>query len=153
MKEIQLTRGRVTLVDDVDYEKVAQFKWCYMTAGYAARSVARGEKRWLVYLHRFILDAPEGVYVDHIDGDKLNNRRSNIRLCTQSENKMNSGKYANNTSGHAGVAFDKSTGSWKAYINVDKKLKHLGRFPTKEEAVKCRKAAEEKFFGDFKPRS
>ncbi len=149
MKEIQLTRGKVTLVDDEDFERVSAHKWCYMTAGYAARSIVESKKRKLVYLHRFILQPEKGAHVDHADGDKLNNQRSNLRTCTAVENRRNSKHYASNTSGHKGVAFDKFTGNWKAYINIDGKTVHLGRFPTAELAAEHRNGVAEKVFGEF----
>jgi HNH endonuclease len=149
VKEIPLTRGKVAWVDDADFEKVAAYKWCYMTAGYAARSVAQNKVRRLIYLHRFILQPEKGAHVDHISGNKLDNRRSNLRTCTHQENRQNSKHYENNTSGYKGVAFDKSTGNWKAYINIDGKTVHLGRFPTAELAAEHRNEAAEKIFGEF----
>ena len=149
MKEVTLTRGKVALLDDEDFERVSAHKWCYMTAGYGARSVCQGKSKRIVYLHRFLLEAPDGKRVDHIDGNKLNNQRSNLRLCTHQENMQNSKQYANNTSGHKGVAFDKFTGSWKAYINVAGKTVHLGRFPTAELAAEYRNSMAEKVFGEF----
>lgn len=150
MKEIPLTRGKVALVDDEDFERVAVHKWCYMTAGYAARSVhVSGKTKKLIYLHRFLLQMPDGKRVDHKDGNKLNNCRSNLRLCTQQENMRNTKHYASNTSGHKGVSFDKTTGTWKAYISIDGKLIHLGRFPTAESAAEYRNAVAERTFGEF----
>ena len=149
MREIPLTRGKIALVDDVDFEKVSAHKWCYMTAGYAARSVAAGGKRKLVYLHRFILEPSKGKHVDHVDGNKLDNRRSNLRVCTHQENRRNSKHYASNTSGHKGVAFDSYTGNWKAYINIDGVTVHLGRFPTAELAAEHRNSVAAKVFGEF----
>ena len=89
--------------------------------------------------------------IDHIDGNKLNNHASNIRFCTKSENGMNRMNLnSNNTSGHVGVNFDKSTNQWKAYIRVNSKKMHLGRFDTFEEALKVREDAEDVYFGEFK---
>jgi HNH endonuclease/AP2 domain len=149
MKEVPLTRGKVALVDDEDFERVAAYKWCYMTVGYAARSVVEGKKRRLVYLHRFILRPEKGAHIDHIDGNKLNNQRNNLRTCTHQQNMRNRTNHRNNTSGHKGVAFDKSTGIWKAYINIDGKTVHLGRFPTAELAAEYRNGVAEKVFGEF----
>jgi hypothetical protein len=146
VKEIPLTRGKVALVDDEDFERVSAFKWCFMTAGYAAR----GRKRGMVYMHRFVIEAPKGKRVDHVNGNQLDNRRCNLRTCTHQQNMQNCKVLrANNTSGHKGVAFDKSTGNWKAYINVDGKLVHLGRFPTAELAAEYRNGIAEKIFGEF----
>lgn len=151
MREVPLTRGRVALVDDEDYEEVARYKWCYMTAGYAARSVVKEKKRWLLYMHREILKPPKGKHVDHVNGDTLDNRRSNLRLATHAENMRNSKKLSkNNTSGYKGVAFDRSTGNWKAYISVDGKLKHLGRFSTAEAASECYEHHAKLIFKEFK---
>src|SRR5258705_2025673 len=108
MKEVEWTRAMIALVDDGDFEGVVTHKWCYMTVGYAARSIVEGKKRKLVYLHRFILQPAKGVHIDHADGNKLNNQRSNLRTCTHQENMQNSRiLHTNNTSGHKGEAFDK----------------------------------------------
>lgn len=99
-------------------------------------------------IHRIIYsmmtnsDIPEGFDVDHIDGDRLNNKWNNIRLVTRSDNLKNMGVKSTNTSGHHGVSRRSDTGSYHAYINSNGKRIHLGNFPGFEEAVAARKVAE-----------
>jgi len=94
MKEIKLTgkRGGVALVDDEDYERLSQFKWNHLHVGYAGRSVMVDKKKSMVYMHIFIMGDTGFPEVDHKDGNKLNNQRSNLRPCTRSTNATNSGK-------------------------------------------------------------
>lgn len=129
MKEIKLTKNQITIVDDEDYEKFGSMKWC--------SSNKRG--KWYVtskrgYLARIILNAPKGSFVDHIDGNPLNNQRSNLRLSTNQENLRNRGKTKKNTSGFKGVSWDKITKNWRAQIKFDYRIHFLGRFKTKEQA-------------------
>lgn len=103
------------------------------------------------FLHRFLIQAPKGKLVDHIDGNTLNNKKSNLRICSYKENAKNRILNKNNKSGHKGVYWDIhiTTPKWKAYIYVDKKCYHLGYFNTYEEAVKCREKAEKKYFREY----
>ncbi|MMZ67947.1 hypothetical protein D1872_305870 [compost metagenome] len=100
MREIPLTQGKVAIIDDEDFEKVSAYKWCYSsTIGYAvSRKVVNG-KRQPVLMHRLILDAPPGLVTDHINHDKLDNRKANLRLCTRHENNRNMPLRSNNKSG------------------------------------------------------
>lgn len=100
-------------------------------------------------LHRVILSAPKCAFVDHINHDGLDNRRSNLRLATSSENNSNRVKQKNNTSGTPGVLWNKQKNSWQALIKKQRKVKHLGFFKNLEEAVAARKKAEICYFGAF----
>lgn len=90
LRHIKLTKGLVTIVDNKDGYALQRFKWfakevmpqCF----YAARSVRNGSKNKTEYMHRIITDCPSDMTVDHIDGDSLNNRRENLRICTRAEN-------------------------------------------------------------------
>ena len=101
------------------------------------------------YLHRIIMGEPDGMDVDHIDGDPLNNRRSNLRICTHNENMTNRKISKNNTSGFKGVYWSKRDNNWRSQIKYNNKRIHLGCFDSLEEATKARKDAEEKYFGEF----
>jgi hypothetical protein len=133
MKEIPLTRGKFTTVDDEDYDDLMQYKWHCTKAGYAARGKWINGKQVLIYMHRYLLNAAPGTVVDHLDGNKRNNQRSNILLCTQSENMANSIKY--NKTGFKGVC--RSLDKYAAYIDKHKKRMYLGTFNTAEEAAKA----------------
>jgi len=175
MKTIPLTRGKAALIDDEDYERVNQYKWTAkprtrrgITYGWVARrnqwfgdpnvqTVMKSSKGDRIvngyyknlHLHRFIMNAPEGMVVDHIDGNGLNNQKSNLRICTHSQNAMNSRTRSSNSTGVRGVSFDSQTGKWRATITHKGKMKNLGRYKELEEAIGIRKEAEKEIFGDF----
>jgi hypothetical protein len=93
MKTIWLTQRQFTIVDDEDYDKLNKYNWCaiykkHTNSFYACRGI-RGIKHKTIYMHRVILDAPDTMEVDHINGDTLDNRRCNIRLATGSMNQKN----------------------------------------------------------------
>lgn len=151
LREIALTKGRVALVDDSDYERISSEKWFASTNGYAVRTVRMpnaGNIR--IHMHRTILGISDAsVLVDHINGDGLDNRRSNLRICSKSENLRNRGKPASNTSGYKGVAWSKAAGKWQAYITVEGKRKHLGLFETPEAGHAAYCEAATKLHGEF----
>lgn len=143
-REVPLTRGYVALVSEEDYERVIPFKWNAKPSHsgnthYAQRNVKRPDGTYTTQkMHRFILNAPDELEVDHKDRNGLNNTRSNIRLATRSDNQSNRSRFKNNTSGFIGVAWHKATGKWQARINVGKKLIHLGLFDDPAEAARIR---------------
>ena len=102
-----------------------------------------------VSLHRFILKAKKDEIVDHVNHNTFDNRDENIRICTQSENMMNTIIPNTNKSGFKGVSKQKRDNKWRAYITINKKQIHLGSFDTYEEAVEARKKANEKYQGIF----
>jgi len=146
-RELQLTQGKVAIVDECDFERVSQFKWC---AGYdkkwdrwyAARSLRLEKGKWSTErLHRFIMGLEYGdpTQVDHIapgSESGLNNQKSNLRLASSAENQCNRGKTRNNTSTWKGVSFYKNKGKWGAQIRVGGKLLYGGTFLTAQEAAK-----------------
>lgn len=122
-KIIRLTQGKVTLVDDDDYEWLNQWKWQF-AINYARRTdYTNGKKN--VFMHRIILDAPNDYRVDHINGDKLDNRRENLRLATFLENAQNSKIRKDNKSGYKGVHWHKASGKWAAKIRVNNRSIHF----------------------------
>ena len=148
-KEIQLTRGRITLVDDADFEWLNQWRWCYHD-GYAQRHSARaGGEGHMIFMHREIIQPLKGMKTDHRDRDKLNNQRSNLRVCSTSENHMNKGKQKNNTSGYKGVSWHRQDKKWRAYINVNRKQFHLGNFSAAKDAARAYDEASIRYHGEF----
>lgn len=142
MKQILLVgargAGKYTLVDDQDYEWAMRIRWYLHPQGYA---VCRSKR-----IHRMILDAPSGVEIDHINGDKLDNRRSNLRTCTRTENNRNVGARGG-TSKYKGV--HSASGRWRASICVDKQMIQLGSFDTEASAALAFNAAARAYHGAF----
>ena len=130
MKTIKLIHGYEAQVDDEDYVYLSQFNWNYHKDRYTGYAI--NDK--LVRMHRLIMQPPKGMVVDHIDGNGLNNCRSNLRICTNQENLCNKRKYKNNKSGFKGVSWRKQCSKWRAYIQINNKQKHLGYFKTAELA-------------------
>jgi hypothetical protein len=147
VKEITLSQGRVSIVDDEDYELVNQFNWYYRKGstdkGYARRTANRKS----VYLHRFILGAQPKEIVDHINGNTLDNRKSNLRIVSVRQNVLNSGVYG--TSKYKGVTIHKKTGLYRARIVVNGKELSLGYFDNEKDAAIAYNAAANKYFGEF----
>lgn len=139
--DIQLSTGETVLVSPEDHRFLTQFNWYRSKSPrstYAVTSV--GGKT--VYMHRLIMAAPQGLEVDHVNNDGLDNRRENLRLCTSAENKANMRIRCDNKSGNKGVNFDKQTGKWRARIKFNNKEYSLGRHTTKEAAIKAREKAQ-----------
>lgn len=147
VRQVQLTKGKIALVDDKDYGRVMTRRWTAYLNGknwYCHASIDGKQ----VPLHRFILNASPGVTIDHRDHDGLNNQRQNLRPCTTQQNLMNSGP-RNGTSKFKGVAFCKRTGKWQAAMCHNGKTLFLGRHEKEEDAAAAynRKALE--LFSDF----
>ena len=141
MKQIKLTQGKVTLVDDEDYEYLNQFKWFTAknrNAFYAVRVLPRKDgKRITIWMHRVILNTPIGMETDHIDHNGLNNTKVNLRVCSRTENGMNRCNNRNSASQYKGVCWNKQNTKWTAGIRINGKLKYLGYFDSEIEAAKC----------------
>jgi len=147
-KRIPLTQGRVAIVNNADYEGLSQHKW-YATKGGAVWYAKRDERGKTVLMHQLILNPPVGTESDHINGDGLDNRRSNLRLCTHAQNQMNSRKRTNCSSQYKGVDWDKSHCKWRARIMADGKRHHLGYFDDEIDAARAYNKAAKKGFGEF----
>ena len=156
-REIRLTKGFVTLVDDADYEWLSQWKWCVggsVKKRYAMRGVRepgrRGKSARTVLMHRVIMQAPSGAEVDHRDGDGLNNCRSNLRFATRSGQTANAKITRGSTSKYRGVSLQRpSVRKWRAAITVAGQAKVIGSFLTEEEAARAYDKAAQRHFGEF----
>lgn len=134
------------VVDESDAHLFEVGAW-YIDKGYARRNMMGPNGQEKEYLHRLILGASEGVMVDHVDGDRRNNTRSNLRLCTHGENMVNRKIHRSNKCGLKGVYADRN--KWRAQITVKGKQHHLGSFDTKELAHAAYLAAAERLHGEF----
>ncbi len=143
---IRTSNGVPILIDVDDTKIITAHSWCISKTGYAVANV--GGKT--VKMHRLLLNAPADMLVDHINGDPLDNRRFNLRLCTQSENAKNAALSKNNTSGHTGISLTPN-GRYRARIVVDRNEIHIGTYDTVEEAVAARLDAERKHYKEFAP--
>jgi hypothetical protein len=152
LKEIELTNGKIALVSDEDYEKVNIINWYYRKEGYAVGNLKSPSKGIYpkILLHRYIMNAQKGVQIDHINGNKLDNRRENLRVANASLNKANCGLRSNNKSGYKGVQYRKDRNKcWFASIKVNYKLISLGYYYTPEEAARAYNEGAIKYFGEF----
>ena len=136
MKLIPLfSHGKFTKVDDEDFEFLSQWRWT-AKKGKHAWYAHRSQNNKTLYLHRLLAQAPKGMDVDHRDGDGLNNQKSNLRVCTRSENALNRKELnKSNTSGISGVRWHKATKKWLAQITYGGKKIYLGLFNFKEDAA------------------
>lgn len=149
-RTIELTRGFSVVVDVADLERVSTFKWLAMGAKpnvYAARNVRENGRRRTIYMHRFLLDASSDEEVDHANGDRLDNRRANLRLCSHAENSKNTKRRSDSSSGFKGVR--KIGGRWIAYIKHSGVQRTIGRFATAVEAARAYDAFAISSFGRF----
>jgi HNH endonuclease len=153
MVEVPLTQGKVALIDDEDAERVLVYKWCAWWNGkrwyVVAHEPGTGKNGRTVLLHRFIMSAPRGIVVDHRNMNGLDNRRENLRLATDSQNKCNRGRQRDNKSGFKGVSWFKPAKVWIAQIKYKRVGYYLGYYKTAEAAAHAYDAAARKLHGEF----
>lgn len=134
------------ICDLEDWEKLKDLCWYKDSGGYARSGNGISQER--VSFHRIVMDCPDDMEVDHVNGKKWDNRKCNLRIVTRHQNNLNHKTPKNNTSGHIGVI--KRGELYEARIVFNGKDIYLGRYKTFEEAVKVRKEAEEKYFGEYR---
>jgi hypothetical protein len=153
-KEIQLTQGKIALVDDEDYNVLQKLRFYAVNNSgwwYAVTHLPReGKPQRRVFMHRLILNPPKNKQVDHINGNTLDNRRCNLRLATNSQNHMNSKKYSNDSlSQYKGVSWNSASTQWFAQIMVNQKLLHIGTFASEVDAAHAYDDKARELFGEF----
>jgi hypothetical protein len=152
LKKIPLTKGKYTVVDDEDFKWLSKFNWCLALtrgSGYAVRQIGTNQKSKHLSMHRAIMQPTEGMYVDHINRDTLDNRRANLRICTNKQNVINSKLRSDSTSGYRGVGWSKQKKKWQARIHNNGHLYHLGFFEKPEHAALVYDFAASEMFGEF----
>jgi len=152
MKKIPLTKGKFAIVDDEDYDRLMKYKW-HESNGYAIRVIKRkprknGKKSKSFLMHRVIMKARRGQFIDHKNIDKLDNRKENLRFCTPQQNAFNFDISRNNKTGYKGVHMQPN-GTYIAIIYVDGKARRLGLFSTAKEAGEAYDKVALKHFGEF----
>lgn len=154
MVKLNLECGVSVLVDEQDVDLVMSRQW-HLNNKIKSQRESGASYRYLHHskgsLHRVIMSAKRGQVVDHINGDVYDNRRSNLRICTNAENVRNAKKRSPSTatSIFKGVGFEKHKNRWRATITVDWKTKHLGYFESELAAAKAYDIASEKYHGEF----
>lgn len=152
--EIPLSQGLVALIDEEDFAFVSQWKWHVDRCGKAAyarryRRVSESSGGQVVWLSRELLNAPDDMLVDHINGDTLDNRRCNLRLASPSQNNQNRRSRAGSTSQYVGVCWDKNHQRWRAAIQVERRSIYLGLFADEADAGRAYDSAAREHFGEF----
>ena len=139
MKEIPLTKGKVALVDDDDYEMLVEFKWhshLCRNVWYATHTTRRiNGKQTTVKMHHLIMNVPKGMQIDHIDGNGLNNQKNNLRVVTNRINHMN--RQWVRKSKYPGITWERRREHWVAQAQIGGKHIHIGSFPTEELAYQA----------------
>lgn len=143
-KKILLGNDQFAIVDDEDYELLMKFKWRAITSGVYGHFYANTT----IKMHRFILDAPKGYVVDHINGDTLDNRKQNLRICTHAQNQQNTGSRGG-SSKYKGVCFKKAQGKWQGQFRGNGVKYYCGLFDTEEAAARAVDKKRREICGEF----
>lgn len=151
MAELQMTNapGTAALVDDDDFGFLNQWQWRVNSEGYVIRSINLNGKEYVRRLHRIIADAPDGVMVDHINGNPLDNRRKNLRTVTPRQNCLNRSATRNKAHPYKGVYKNKCAATYTARINAGGKSRYLGSFSDPVDAARAYDEAAREFHGEY----
>jgi len=158
MKIIETTMGQSVKICDCHFDMINKHKWSAIKqynrkpiVYYAVRSGKRaGKKPGMILMHREIMNCPDGMVVDHIDGDTSNNQCSNLRICKQGQNLLNISKPKHNTiSGYKGVYWHKAAQKWCAEVRYDNKKYYLGLFNTAEDASVAYNVRAKELFKEY----
>jgi hypothetical protein len=140
--------GREFYFDKEDFHLIEKHYWNIDPHGY---TYTNNPDRQNGYVHQIILNVPKGFVADHINRNKLDNRKNNLRICKNGDNAKNSNLSKNNKSGIIGISWDLKNNKWTSRITINRKGINLGRFDDFEEAIKARLQAEKFYFGEFVP--
>jgi hypothetical protein len=141
------SKGEEFYFDLEDHDLIKNYYWSVNTYGYIITNLY--EEKTILFMHRLVMNCPDDMEIDHKFHKKHDNRKSELRIVTRSQNQMNVDLKSHNTSGVKGVSWHKYHEKWRVFISVNKKQIHLGYFNNFEEAIKVRKAAEEKYYREY----
>jgi hypothetical protein len=149
MAQIKLSKSKeFAIVDADDIEKLPKCPWRLNAYGYVVGYIKISKYVYSQpFIHRVIINCPHGFAIDHINGDKLDNRKCNLRIVTAQQNKMNSSVYKNNKSGFKGVNLEGR--KYRATIKLNGKKMHIGLFETPEQAAKAYDEIAKNIFGEY----
>ena len=142
-------KGKFALVDDEDYEELMKHRWYLSTNGYAKRGKVIDGIYVEIRMHRVLTMCDKHLFVDHINHEPLDNRKSNLRKCTPSQNNMNCRSAVGSTSKFKGVSLKKGGSKFQSTIRYNKKSIYLGYFASELEAAKAYNAKAKELFGEF----
>lgn len=148
-RQIPLTNGGFALVDAADFGWLTGYTWYHSGRGYALQSSKRPGKNSGAAMHRIIMNPPKGTVADHVNGDRLDNRRCNLRIVDYLQNAQNRGKNVNSRSKYKGVCWKVENNKWQARIRVNGKQHHIGLYQTEEDAARAYNAAAILNHGDY----
>ena len=150
-KNTDLNGNNYFYFDIEDYDKIKIYNWYFeKERGYIVTEKRINKKRTTIRLHRLITGLEDkDLFIDHINHNKYDNRKINLRIVTKSQNSQNRKIQSNNTTGYPGVYWDNDREKWTSYIKKDGNSKRIGRYKTFEEAVAARKEAENNYFGEY----
>ena len=146
------SKGEEFWFDLEDYNKIKDYCWSMDSKGYIVANIFGSNKHGGIKLHRLVMNLPNISFdIDHKHGEtsRYDNRKSNLRLATRSQNQMNVKSRKDNKVDVTGVSWDNTRQKWRAYININKQNIHLGYFDEFENAIRARKQGEEKYFGEW----
>lgn len=153
MKEIPLDKGHILFIDNEDYEEVSKLIWKVakrLHTFYAISDIRKkGHARKVILLHRLIMKAPKGTLIDHINGNGLDNRKSNLRYANKSKNAMNMSKHTPHSSPYKGVSYDKDRKKFRCNIGINGKQYFVGRFDNELEAAKAYNKKALTIYGEY----
>lgn len=151
MSEIKLSNASgCCLVDEIDYVRLCGRTWRVRSDGYVVSNLKVGGKARTLYLHREVMDSPLNLEVDHINRNKLDNRRENLRVATRQQNARNRRRQSNNRSGFKGVVVPaEGESKFRAVVKVEGRYKCVGYYDTKEEAAAAYDSAATQYYGEF----
>lgn len=142
--------------DIEDFDLIKEYCWSMNKQGYLLAKRRDGVNK-TIYMHRLLMQNKlekenKKLQVDHVDCNKANNRKSNLRLVTSQQNRMNRKPMKNNTSGVPGVSYHSQSGLWSASIQYKKKKLYIGAYKDKREAIRARRKVEKRLFGEYAPK-